>query len=82
MYPNPVPNKTFSLQFDKVPAGKYNLVLTDASGRNVVSKALTIAFRGQVEKIALPRTSGGGMYLVKVTGGDAKEVYNDKLVVQ
>lgn len=82
IYPNPVPNKTFNIQFEKVPAGKYNLVLTDASGRTVIAKGLTIGGNGQVEKMALPRTSSGGMYMVKLTGRDNKVVYNDKLIIQ
>lgn len=82
IYPNPVPNKAFSVQFDKVPAGKYNLVLTDASGRAVLTRSLSIGFNGQIEKIALPRAAAQGMYMVKLTGDDNKVVYNDKIVVQ
>ncbi len=82
IYPNPVPNKEFNVQFDKIPAGKYNLLLTDASGRAVLVRSLKIGFNGQLEKISLPRTSGGGMYMVKLTGEDNKVVYNDKIVVQ
>lgn len=82
LYPNPVANKTFSVQFDKVPAGRYNLVLTDASGKNVVTRALTVSLPGQVEKVSLPRTAGGGMYLMKLTGGNNKLFYSDKVVVQ
>jgi hypothetical protein len=82
IYPNPVANKNFSVQFDKVPVGKYNLVLTDASGRNVLSRALSIGVKGQVERISIPQAASGGMYMVKLTGGDSKVVYNDKLVVQ
>jgi hypothetical protein len=81
VFPNPAVDRTFNMQFDKIPSGKYNLVLTDASGRTVVSKALTISVKGQVEKVSLPRTSGGGLYLVKLTGGDSKAVYSDKVVV-
>jgi hypothetical protein len=82
IYPNPVPNKTFNVQFDKIPAGRYNLVLTDASGRAVLTRSLNIGFNGQLEKISMPRASGGGMYMVKLTGEDNKVVYNDKIVVQ
>jgi hypothetical protein len=81
-YPNPVTNKTFSVHFEKVPMGKYNLLLTDAAGRNVVTKALTISLRGQVEKVSLPRAAAGGMYLMKLTGGNSKLFYSDKIVVQ
>ena len=66
----------------KIPAGKYNLLLTDASGRAVLVRSLNIGFNGQMEKISLPRTSGGGMYMVKLTAEDNKVVYNDKIVVQ
>jgi hypothetical protein len=38
--------------------------------------------KGQVERVSLPRTSGGGMYLVKLTGDEGKVVYSDKIVVQ
>ncbi len=82
IYPNPAPNKTFTVQFDKVPAGRYNLVLTDASGRSVLVKSIAINAFGQVEKIVLPKATAGGMFMVKLTGTDRKVIYNDKIVVQ
>jgi hypothetical protein len=82
VYPNPVANRAFTVKFDKVPAGQYNLVLTDALGRAVISRSLVINTFGQVERIALPRSAGGGMYMLKLTGDDSRAVYNDKLVVQ
>lgn len=80
-FPNPAINKTFNVQFDKVPAGRYNLALSDPSGRTVLSRALNVAVKGQVERISLPRISGSGMYLVKLTGGDTKVIYSDKIVI-
>jgi hypothetical protein len=82
IYPNPVANKMFNVQFDKVTAGKYNLVLTDAAGRNVLAKSLVINVAGQMERVALPKASAGGMYLLKLTGADRRVVYSDKIVVQ
>lgn len=82
IYPNPVTARTFSVQFDKIPAGQYTLVLSDASGRNVLTKALTISLSGQLERVNMPRSSGGGVYLIKLTGANRQEVYSDKIVVQ
>jgi hypothetical protein len=82
VYPNPVANKVFNVRLDKVPAGQYNLVLTDALGRAVVSRSLTVSTFGQVERVTLPRGAAGGMYMLKLTGDDNRSVYNDKLVVQ
>jgi hypothetical protein len=82
VYPNPVANKMFSVQFDKVPGGQYNLSLSDVSGRLVFVKSLTIANAGQLERISLPRATAGGMYLIKLTASDNQVVYSDKIVVQ
>jgi hypothetical protein len=82
IYPNPVTTKTFTVQFDRLPAGRYNLALTDASGRNVIARSLVIGAAGQVEKVNLPKTAAGGMYLLKITGNSRELVYSDKIVVQ
>jgi hypothetical protein len=82
VYPNPVANRVFNVRLEKVPAGQYNLVLTDALGRAVVSKSLTVNSFGQVERVTLPRGAASGMYMLKLTGDDNRAVYNDKLVVQ
>ncbi len=81
IYPNPVVNKIFNVQFDRVPAGRYNLVLTDASGKNVLAKTLQINSKGQMEKVSLPKASAQGMYFIKLTGADRKLVYSDKIIV-
>lgn len=82
IYPNPSPNKQFNVQFDKIPAGKYNLVLSDASGRAVLVRSIVVGFSGQLEKISIPKSGGSGIYMVKLTGENNKVVYNDKIVVQ
>jgi len=82
IYPNPVVNKTFNVQFDRIAAGRYNLALTDASGRNVLAKTLQINSKGQMERVTLPKAAAGGMYLLKLTGADRKLVYSDKIIVE
>lgn len=82
IYPNPVVNKVFNVQFDRVATGRYNLALTDASGRNVLAKTLQINSKGQMERVTLPKAAAGGMYLIKLTGSDRKLVYSDKIIVE
>jgi hypothetical protein len=82
VFPNPVANKNFTVQFAKVPVGKYNLVMTDAAGKNVLARALSIGIAGQTERISIPKSAGGGVYLLKLTGADKQTMYSDKIVVQ
>jgi hypothetical protein len=82
IYPNPVTLKVFTVEFTKIPAGKYNLAMMDASGRQVVARSLNINALGQVEKISMPKTAAGGVYLLKITGDSREVVYSDKIVVQ
>ncbi len=81
VFPNPVANKVLTVKFDKIPAGKYNLTLLDASGKGVLARSLVINGFGQVERINLPKTASG-MYMLKLTGDSRKEFYNNKIVVQ
>ena len=82
IFPNPVTQRFFNMKFAEVPFGRYNYVLADASGRAVLSKALNITMKGQVERVALPRAAGGGTYFVKLVGGTANAIFNQEVVVQ
>lgn len=81
VYPNPVVNKTFAIQFDKLPAGKYSIEINDVNGKRVITK--TIAINGlQNERLPLPKASSAGLYFIKVINTNGKTVFNDKVVVQ
>lgn len=82
VYPNPVSNKTFKVQFEKVPAGRYHLQLTDALGKTVLVRSLNIGTTGQVETIQLAKAAAAGVYMIKLTGTRSEVVYNNKIVVK
>ncbi len=81
IYPNPVVNKILNVQFDRFTEVRYKLILTDASGKNILAKTLQINSKGQMEKVSLPKASAQGMYFIKLTGADRKLVYSDKIIV-
>jgi hypothetical protein len=82
IYPNPVTNYHFTLQFGKVAAGNYDVELTDVMGRVIMQRTIKVQAEDQVETIRLKPTIAGGMYLVKVVGADKVSVHSQKLVVQ
>lgn len=82
IYPNPVTNKQFALQFNKLDAGTYTVQILDGNGKQLVQENIAISGKGQTEQIKLPSVITTGLYLVKVIDNKNKTVFTDKLLVQ
>jgi hypothetical protein len=82
VYPNPVTNNQFTIQFGAVDAGNYSVQVTDAMGRQVSQQSVIISGDNQLQVIKLPPSSARGIYLVKVTNANGKAVSSTKIVVQ
>ena len=82
IYPNPVVNNQFTLQFSQLEAGDYIVLVTDVMGRQVVQQKVNIGADEQSENIKLNSTSAKGIYLVKVMDQNNKSVFAKKIVVQ
>jgi len=84
IYPNPVPASTsaFNVLFSGQAAGKYNIELSDLSGRKVLVKTVTVLGSGQVETVDISRGIAKGTYMVKVSGTDNANGFTDKIVIQ
>ena len=81
MYPNPVINRTFSVQFGKLPVGNYTIEISDINGRKITTK--TIAVNGvQNSKMSLPSTTNTGLYMVRIFNTSGAVVYTNKLAVE
>lgn len=82
IYPNPVSNDQFTVQFGSIAAGTYNVELTDVMGRVVLRRIVNVAAEGQAETITMNKLITKGVYLVKVIDKDSKSLFTQKLVVQ
>lgn len=82
MYPNPVINNQFTVQFNQLNAGKYALQVTDVMGRRVIQQDLTLNGENQSQQVNINRAAARGVYLVKVTDANNKTIYSTKVVVQ
>ena len=82
VYPNPVTNNQFTVQFGRIAPGNYNVQLTDVLGQVVMQRAVNVQTEDQVENISIKSTLARGMYLVKIVGADKTSILNQKLVVQ
>jgi hypothetical protein len=82
IYPNPITNKQFVIQFNQLDAGNYTVQVTDVTGRQIVQQSVTVGSENQSQTIKLPSITSGGFYLVKVTDINKKSVFSTKVVVQ
>ena len=83
IYPNPVTNNEFKIYFEGQQAGKYNVVITDLSGKPVKNDVVNIVnSKTQVETVTLSRSFAKGMYMVKVTDANNKFIFTERIVVQ
>jgi hypothetical protein len=82
IYPNPVTNSEFRINFEDQAAGKYNVTITDLSGKPVLNRTVTVASKAQVETVQLSRSFAKGMYMVKVTDANNKFIFTERIVVQ
>jgi hypothetical protein len=83
IFPNPVTNSEFKIYFEGQQAGKYNVVITDLSGKPVMNRVVTVSnAKAQVETVQLNRAFAKGMYMVKVTDANNKFIFTERIVVQ
>jgi hypothetical protein len=82
VYPNPVTNNYFTLQFNKIPVGDYIVELTDVMGRSIMQKRITVNHEYGSENISLSSTNAKGVYLVKVADKNRKAQFEQKILIQ
>jgi hypothetical protein len=82
IYPNPVVNSKFTIQFDQLEDGKYTIQVTDVMGRYVAQQSININGDNQVQNINLNPSNTKGIYLVKVIDANNIAVFSKKLMVQ
>ena len=82
LYPNPVTNNQFIMQFSQLKAGSYSLQVTDVMGRNVVLQNISISGDNHAQTVKLDPSAARGIYLIKVTDGAKQEVFSSKIILQ
>ena len=82
IFPNPVTDKQFVMQFNQLDAGDYTIEVTDVMGRQVVQQVTNISGKNQTQSIKLGASAAQGVYMIKVTSNTNRSVYSAKIVVQ
>jgi hypothetical protein len=81
VYPNPVVGTQFKINFDEMAKGSYQVMVTDLSGRTLLTKRVNVQNEAQTETISFDKKPARGIYLVKIADVANSNVYTGKLVV-
>ncbi len=82
IFPNPVTNNQFTVQFTNVEVGTYTVQVTDMMGRQLMQQTVNVGADNQIQAIKLSAATARGMYLVKVSNQANKAVFSTKIVLQ
>lgn len=82
IYPNPVTENQFVIQFGRLEAGSYTIQVTDVTGRQVLQQVVNISGENQLQVIKLSPSASKGVYMVKVLDANSKASFSTKIVVQ
>ncbi len=82
IYPNPITNNQFVIQFNQLEAGSYTVRVTDVMGRQLMQQLVTVSGENQSQTFQIAHSAARGVYLVKVTDTNSKSVFSTKVVVQ
>lgn len=82
VFPNPVTNNQFAVQFNDLEAGQYTIQITDVMGRNISQQVVTLNSKMQIQSVKMDKSSAKGFYLVKVVDQNKSLVFSKKILVQ
>lgn len=82
IFPNPVTNNKFAVQFNELEPGQYTIQVTDVMGRNISQKIVNLGGNKQIQSIEMDPAAARGFYLVKIVDQNKKSVFSTKVLVQ
>ena len=82
LYPNPVSNDKFNIQFNNLKAGIYTIQMTDAVGNGAFQQKIKITEASQTETINNPGRNAQGFYFLKILNENNETIFTQIMVVE
>ncbi len=82
VYPNPTQQHQFQLRLRDLNPGGYQLEITDMLGRQVLTQSVQISQENSTLPVVLPKGQTQGLYLIKLSGTESRQSYQQKLMLQ
>lgn len=68
IYPNPIVNNTINLKLDNIPQGNYTIIVTNQTGQQILTKAVSHNGGSAIDAIILDAQLTAGNYYLKLLG--------------
>jgi hypothetical protein len=82
VYPNPITDSRFAIQFNSLKAGAYVVQITDVMGKLVQQQNIVISGENHTQQVNMSRGAAKGIYLINVLDSAKQIVYTTKVIVQ
>jgi Secretion system C-terminal sorting domain len=82
LYPNPVTNGVFNIQFINVNSRKYSINIMDAKGQIILQQEAEGVGKINQVQVNMPALTAKGIFIVRVADQDNKIVFSGKIILQ
>ena len=82
VFPNPVTAKSFKVQTSNIASGKYNVVMVNTFGQEVMSTPITHVEGSNTETIKMSKALTSGVYTLVLKSAEGKTVYQTELLAK
>ena len=82
VFPNPVTAKSFKVQTSNIASGKYNVVMVNTFGQEVMSTPITHVEGSNSETITMSKALTSGVYTLVLKSAEGKTVYQTELLAK
>ena len=82
VFPNPVMNDEFSIQFNELRSGNYTIQLVDALGKKLIQQKVVVTGITQTEIVHIPHYTAQGFYYIRILDEKNNVAGSQKLAVE
>lgn len=81
LYPNPVTNNEFKIQFIDIKQGAYTVDIINVLGQVILTKVVNIG-KNNIASINIPELTSKGILVVKISDKTNNPIYVEKIILQ
>lgn len=82
LFPNPVTNNEFTVDFKNAEAGSYIVDMIGVNGKTVVSKIVNTSGKSSLVNMQVPAQTARGVYAVRISDKKGQVIFSGKIILQ